>query len=264
MNRNHAVVIAAAALLLLAGCASKPTTPTQLQQAQPAKQQEASPQVRAQLHTDLGTGYYERGQLDVALEELNKAIGLDPNYAQAYNILGLIYTVFGDNRKAEQNFERALQLAPNDPQIHHNWGAYLCTHGRERESLAQFEAAVADPLYKTPETAMVNAGRCAQSIGDVRAAENYFRRALQYQPTNAYANYGLALIAYREGRYEEARRYTRVATQSTNPSAESLYLGLCVERKLHDRAAELSYVSQLRNRYPEAVETKAIDADSCP
>ena len=81
-------------------------------------------------------------------------------------------------RKAEQNFERALALAPNDPEIHHNWGWYLCQHKREREALAQFELAVRNPLYRTPEIALVNAGRCAQAIGDVRAAEGYFRRAL--------------------------------------------------------------------------------------
>ena len=57
-------------------------------------------------------GYYERGQMDVALEELNTAVKLDPNYAPAYNIYGLVYAMLGEDRKAEQNFERALQLAP--------------------------------------------------------------------------------------------------------------------------------------------------------
>ena len=48
--------------------------------------QKAPPQVRAQLHTELAAGYYERGQMEVALEELNLAIKIDPTYAQAYNI----------------------------------------------------------------------------------------------------------------------------------------------------------------------------------
>jgi Tfp pilus assembly protein PilF len=42
-----------------------------------------------------------------------------------------------------------------------------------------------------------------------------------------------------------------------------LRLGVCIERKLADRQAELSYVSQLRNRYPEAPETKGIVTDAC-
>ena len=118
----------------------------------------ASAAERAKLHTDLGSGYYERGQMDVAIGELDTAVKLDPNYAPAYNIYGLVYAVLGEDRKAEQNFERALQLAPNNPDIRHNWGWYLCQHKREREALAQFEAAVSDSLYRTPEIALVNAG----------------------------------------------------------------------------------------------------------
>jgi Tfp pilus assembly protein PilF len=42
-----------------------------------------------------------------------------------------------------------------------------------------------------------------------------------------------------------------------------LYLGMCVERKLGDTQAELSYVSQMRNRYPDAAETRAIASEGC-
>jgi Tfp pilus assembly protein PilF len=51
--------------------------------------------------------------------------------------------------------------------------------------------------------------------------------------------------------------------QTSNPPPEALYLGMCVERKLGDQQAELSYVSQMRNRYPDAAETKAIRTEGC-
>ena len=86
---------------------------------------------------------------------------LDPNNAKTYNIYGLVYTVLGENAKAEQNFQRALALAPQDSEIRQNWGWYLCTHGRARESIPEFERAIRNPLYKTPEIALINAGRCS-------------------------------------------------------------------------------------------------------
>ena len=222
-----------------------------------------SPKERAQLHVDLGAGYYERGQMDVALDELNEAVKLDPNNAKAYNIFGLIYSLLGENAKAEQNFQKALQLAPQDSDIHHNWGWYLCTHGRAREAIPEFEQAIRDPLYKTPEIALVNAGRCSVSIGDIANAEVYFKRALAASPNNPNAAYGLALIAYKASRFDQARGWMRPAVQQANPTPEALYLGVCVERKLGDRQAELSYVAQLRNRYPNADETKAIVTGPC-
>jgi type IV pilus assembly protein PilF len=250
---------------LLFACSNRPLlpeipTPVVEEKTPP---QPASPEVRAKLHTELGAGYYERGQMDVAIDELNLALKIDPNYAQAYNISGLVYATLGNDSKAEQNFTRALQLAPNDAETLHNWGWFLCTHQRQRESLAQFEAAVRDPLYKTPEIALVNAGRCAQSIGDESAAQNYFRRALAAQPGNPLASLGLAQIAYNTRQYAEARGWMKGVMLTTNPPPEGLRLGVCIERKLGDRQAELSYISQLRNRYPNAPETKAIETESC-
>ncbi|HXX84457.1 MAG TPA: type IV pilus biogenesis/stability protein PilW [Casimicrobiaceae bacterium] len=259
-------LLALIALVLVAGCATKSTTteqalPAMQPRSTPPQPQQTSPHDRARIHTDLASGYYERGQMDVALDELKLSASLDPNYAQTYNIYGLVYAVMGEDRNAEQNFDRALQLAPNDSEIHHNWGWYLCQHKREREALGQFELAVRNPLYRTPEIALVNAGRCAMSINEMGVADGYFRRALAAQPGNALASYGLALIAYKEGRYEEARAWMKAVMQMTNPAPEALYLGMCIERKLRDSQAALSYVSQLRNRYPDAVETKAISPD---
>jgi len=251
------------ALLLLTACSSKPTVPEPVPPTPPPAPQKAAPEVRAKLHTELGAGYYERGQMSVALEELNAAIKIDPNYAPAYNIFGLVYSYLGEDRKAEQNFTQALQLSPHDSEIRHNWGWYLCTHHRERESLAEFELAVSDPLYKTPEVALVNAGRCAQAIGDKAAAENYFRRALAARPGNSLASLGMAQLCYETQRYAEARGWMKGVMLATNPPPDALRLGACVERHLGDRQAELSYISQLKNRYPDALESKTIDTESC-
>jgi type IV pilus assembly protein PilF len=251
-----------AALALMSACSTKQTVQEVAQPSPLPPPQPASPQVRAQLHTELGAGYYERGQMETALEELNLAVKIDPTYAQAYNIYGLVYAVLGDDRKAEQSFAQALQLAPNDSDIHHNWGWYLCQHGREKDALSEFEIAVRNPLYRTPEIALVNAGRCSQPF-DERLAENYYRRALAVQPGNPLASLGLAQIAYRAKRYDDARNWMRGVMLTTNPPPEGLRLGMCVERKLGDRQAELSYVSQLRNRYPDAPETKGLATETC-
>jgi type IV pilus assembly protein PilF len=255
--------LALALLVALAACSNKPTMPEALPRPAPSPPHLASPLVRAQLHTELGAGYYQRGQMDVALTELGLAVAADPNYAQAYDVYGLVYAVLGEDSRAEQNFRRALELAPNDSEIRQNWGWYLCTHKRQRESLPEFEAAASDPLYRSPEVALVNAGRCAQSLGETNAAETYFRRALAAQPGNPLASYGLAQLAFQAHRYEEARGWMKGVMLTNDPPAAGLLLGMCVERKLGDRQAELSYVSQLRNRYPDSVEVKAIPTEKC-
>jgi type IV pilus assembly protein PilF len=135
-----AVAVAiSASMALLHGCAAPsgtaPALPPRQPEPPPVKVQEASPKDRAALHAELGAGYYERGRMDVAIEELTEAQNLDPTNPKIYNYFALVYTVLGENAKAEQNFQRALQLAPNDPDVRHNWGWFLCSNDRPKESI---------------------------------------------------------------------------------------------------------------------------------
>lgn len=265
------------AALVIAGCQSNPFAPSAPAQppAPQGPQIQPPPQVqlqqdpvttrqRAEIHTELAAGYYERAQMNVALEELALAEKLDPSYSRIYNLYGLVYTVMGELPRAEVQFKRALELAPNDPEARHNWGWYLCTHGRERESIPEFEVAIRNPLYRTPEIALVNAGKCSAAIGDVPAADNYFRRALQMRPNDPSAAYNLALLSFKGGRLPESRALMKIVLQqSSSPAPEALFLGMCIERKLGDRQSEQSYVTQLRNRYPDSAETRAIATGAC-
>jgi len=264
MTRLASSLLVAAALAL-AGCATKPAAPSQPPPPDPTpvRQQEATPQQRAQIKTELAAGYYQRGQMDVALEELGNAKALDPAYPKIYDIYGLVYAMLGERAKAEENFRQGLALAPNDSEIRENWGAYLCATGREREALPEFEQVLKDPLYKTPEIALINAGKCSAVLGQNRSAEEYLRRALGVSPGNPVAAYNLALIAYREARIGEARAWLRPVMQQPSPPAEALYLGVCIERKNGDREAERSYESQLKNRWPDSAEAKALASGTC-
>jgi type IV pilus assembly protein PilF len=259
------LVISAIAWALLAGCASNKTTNTPPPQPQPeaVKMQEATPLQRAQIKTDLAAGYYERAQFEISLEVLDEAQKIDANYPKLYNIYGLVYTMLGETPKAEASFQRALALAPNDPEIRANWGGFLCATGRPREAIPELETALRDPLFKTPEIAMINAGKCSVALGETKKADEYFRRAMAQSPGNPVAAFNLALLAYHEARLDDARFWMRPVMQQAAPRPDALYLGMCIERKQGDRQAELSYSSQLRNRFPESAEAKAIATGTC-
>jgi type IV pilus assembly protein PilF len=265
--KRYASPLLVAAALALAGCASKAPAPQQAQastpEAAPVKAQEATPQDRAKIRTELAAGYYQRGQMDIALEELGNAKTLDPTYPKIYDVYGLVYAMLGERAKAEENFRQAIALAPDNPDIRENWGAFLCGTGRAREALPEFEQVLKDPLYKTPEIALINAGKCTAALGDTKNAEEFLRRALTVSPGNPIAAYNLALLAYHEKRIGEARAWMRPVMQQASPSPQELYLGVCIERKQGDREAERSYESQLKNRWPDSPEAKAIAGGQC-
>ena len=268
MRRSVHILISMIALgAILTGCTSTTTTPaaTVVPAAPPPPVviKEAPLPVRANLRAELAAGYYERGQMDIALQELAEAVKLDPTIPKIYNVYGLVYATLGQDADAARNFRKALELSPNDSEFRQNWGWYLCTHNQARESIPEFEQAVRNPLYKTPEIALINAGRCAASLGENAKAEQFFRRALNVSPGNPEAAFSLSQLTFKEGRLPEARALMKPVMQQTNPSPEALALGMCIERKLGDRSSEASYISQLRNRYPDSPETKSIATGAC-
>jgi type IV pilus assembly protein PilF len=216
------------------------------------------PRNRARLHTELAGLYYSRGNMNVALEELRVAVAADSGYASAYGLYGLVYMELKQNPLAEQNFDRALRLAPNEPDINHNYGWYLCQNSREPESIKYFMAAVRNPLYPTPWKSYSVAGLCSLRIKDVKAAEDFFQRALKLEPDDPVSLLQLGQIRFRQGRTADARGLVERYNKLVTPNAESLWLALRVERKAGTRNAEQSYATQLRRRFPASEEFRKL------
>jgi len=223
---------------------------------QPKSQQVATSDVqqRAKVHTELGSLYLQRGSIAVALDEGRAALSADPNYAPAHNLMGLAYMQLRENAAAEKSFEQALGLAPSDPEINNNFGWFLCQTGREQRSLSYFNVAIKSPLYATPSMPNTNAGICLLRLKDDKGAEDYFMRALRLDPKNPKAILFLADIGYRQGRLAAARLHLAELHKLVEPSSESLWLAVRIERKLGDREAEVQFASQLQRKFPGSPE----------
>jgi type IV pilus assembly protein PilF len=243
---------------LLAGCATEQQTSAYRPDAS-TMGDDSEARNRARIHTELASGYYELGNLGVALEEVAEAMRADPTYGPAYNVSGLIHADLKEDRLAEQQFGHALRLNPTDSDANNNYGSFLCQRKREEEGIRHFLAALRNPLYQTPERSYVNAGMCSRRRGDLASAQDYFEKALKVRPNQPQALFQLADMMYARGDYAQARPYISRASQVL-PNAEALWLALRLERKLGDRNAEASYAAQLRRHFPESREARALAA----
>jgi len=234
---------------LLGGCASN-SADTGI--GPPTNQTEG--QKRASIHMQLAVGYYQQGQMKVALDEVRQALEAQPDLVDAYSMAALIHMSLGDTKDAEENFSHAMQLAPNDPELSNNYGWFLCQNGRAKESIAYFEAAVKNKSYQSPAKALNNAGVCSLLLKDDKAAEDYFLRAFRYDPGNPSVSANLAKIYYARGDYDRAHFYLDRLVKEETLSPEILLLGIKIERKRGDKAAELSLVTQLEQHYPDSPE----------
>lgn len=213
---------------------------------------------RAKVYTELGFAYFGRGQMKVALDEARKAIVVDNRYGPAYNLLGLIYMELDEDRLAEENFRKAIELERTDSDAHNSYGRFLCTRSRYEEGLAQFTEAMRNPLYDKPEQAMTNSGLCSEQKGDLKQAEAYYTKALKLAPNSPLPVIRLADLNFRKGNMNEAQRLLTRHQEISPPTAESLWLGVRIERKLGDKTQEAVYNQQLRRRFPDAPETQLL------
>jgi type IV pilus assembly protein PilF len=249
-------------LVLLAGCASQnPDPPVE---TGTIIGEVGDPRNRARLHTELASLYYSSGNFGVALEELRIAENADSGYAATHSMFGLVYMQLKENRRAEDSFERALRISPNDADINHNYGWFLCQTGREPTSIKYFLTAIRNPLYPTPWRSYSAAGVCTLKNSDPKfkerdkEAEAFFERALRLEPDEPAALLYLGQIRYRQGNIGEARKLVTRYNKLVTPGPESLWLALRVERRLGERLTEQSFANQLRRRYPDSDEYRAL------
>ncbi len=241
-------------LLLLAGCASDGGGSAGM-----AVEGGSKADALAKIHTELAAAYFSRKQYGIALQEVDIALKAKSDFAPAFNIRGLIRMDLRENDKAQADFRRSLDLDGSDSNTHNNYGWFLCQTGREKESIAQFKESLNNPLYATPEIASVNAGLCSRKLGNMKDAEDYFQRALAYQPNYAEALYALADFSYFKQDYVGAKSYLlKYLDKAPEPTAASLWLGVRIERHTGDRDAEESYALRLRKYFPDSREAQLL------
>ncbi len=250
-----------AAILLgitLAGCATAKQ-----------KQQKAAVEQRidkiVKLNTELAAAYLQRGQLDIAMQNISKALALAPNDPGANNVMALLQWQLKEHKEADIYFNKALKASPKDAigrskssKVHNNYGAFLCEQGHVNKAVEQFRLALADPLYATPAQANVNAGLCLMKKPAPLDAEVYFRAALGLDPKLPDALYQMAKISYDTGRTYSARGFIQRYFEVGEDTPQSLLLAVKIEDALGYKDAEASYAVRLKGKFPGSSEAKRL------
>ena len=247
-----------AILVALAGCAASSTSSQSVPDGKDlvTSSDESDGSKRAHVRMELATGYYARGQLTIALDQVKLAIIADPKLAEAYNMRGLIYADLGDEKLAEESYRRALQLAPQDADSMQNYGYFLCQKKRYTEATALFDQALAVPRYRDSARTLLTKGVCQAFAGQLAESEASLVRAYAIEPTNPSISVNLAEVLYRRGDYERARFYIRrVNGVVTLQGAQTLWLAARIENRLGNRTGAQDLGEQLRKRFPDSRES---------
>lgn len=209
---------------------------------------------RARIRLELAVGYFEQGQTTIALDELKQSILSDSTYSEGYNLRGLIYMRLNDFQIADESFRRALSLNPRDSNVIHNLGWSLCQQGKYKESLESFSNALLNPQYGERAKTLMAQGLCQIKAGLFVDAEVSLFKSYEFDAGNPITSYNLANILFQRGDFIRAQFYVRRLNNSQLANAESLWLGIKVERRMENKDAMLQLVTQLIKRFPQSHE----------
>lgn len=199
----------------------------------------------ADVLVELGQRYYSRGEYEIALEKLQSALRIDPSSASAHTMIAILYETIGDTAQAADHYRKSMQHGGRSGDVLNNYGSWLCRQSRFDEADETFRRALADPFYKSPESALANAGSCALAAGKYDIGENYLRQVLHARPNDDQALLGLAEIAFRKDDFMRARAFVQRADSQSPLGRSGLELAVRIEERLGDERSAAAYRSRL-------------------
>jgi len=98
-----------------------------------------SPEQQAQAFYDRGLLYDSFGLPTLARLDFNRALRSNPKMADAYNFVGVHYTLIGDFEKAYESFDATIELAPEHQYAYLNRGIALYYGGNDQLAVEDFK-----------------------------------------------------------------------------------------------------------------------------
>ena len=144
----------------------------------------------ADAHYNLALALLQKRQVDDAVTQLRRALEISPNYVEALNTLGWAFSQNGQTDDAIVEFRKALAVNPAYAKASDNLGATLLQKGRVDEAIAEFQRLI---VYNPNlATAHYNLGVALLDKGEIDAAISEFQAALQLKPDFSDAQSNLA------------------------------------------------------------------------
>ena len=201
-------------------------------------------------HAGLADIYQLSDRPQLAREEVQKALDLDDQLAEAHNSrASLLYLFNRDWEGADREFKRALELDHNYAPAHHWYSMYLALEGRKEEALVEAQKAYElDPLSAV---AGANLAKILEEAGQDDKAIEQAKKTLDLEPDSAVTHAVLGLGYQNKRMYPEAIAEYKKALQLGGSPAEMRGLLGNAYAVSGNRTDAQKMIAELKSLWPE-------------
>ncbi|MCA2811461.1 MAG: tetratricopeptide repeat protein [Microcystis sp. M090S1] len=157
---------------------------------------------RAAWYGNRGLVYHNQQKYDLALDDFNKAIELNPNYALAYYNRGNLYYNQQKYELALADYSKAIEINPNFALAYNNRGGIYYNQQKYELALADFNKAI--EINPNLAEAYLNRGGIYYNQQKYELALADFNKAIEINPNLAEAYNNRGLLYYNQQKYELA------------------------------------------------------------
>jgi tetratricopeptide (TPR) repeat protein len=158
------------------------------------------------------------GHIPLGLSSLRQAAELAPQIALYPNAVGAVLLNIGRFPEAQVEFQKAVELDPTYADAFHNLGSSFAEQGKWEEAIAAYKKALAQTIYANPQNTYNNLGYAYWALDRRQEAEDAFRAALQLEPKLVPSHFWLGVLLEKEGRKAEAKTHFQAA-RDLDPSS---------------------------------------------
>jgi len=197
--------------------------------------------------------YHRQGDLQSAEQLYREILNIQPDNADALNLLGMIAFQSKKYEQAIQYYQKALSYYNDHAGIFNNMGNAFKLKGDTAEAIASFQKAIS--LKPEFSEAYYNLGCIFNKEGGHDEAIVYYQAALRYNPDLAEAHYNMGVAFQEKGADDEAIACYQAALRISPGLAEpNINLGMALQKKGEIEAA--------RKCYQKAIQINPSSADA--
>ncbi len=159
----------------------------------------------AQRHYESALDFFDQGQYDKAMQQIEKAIQKAPNNPDLYATKGIFLHRMNNLVHAIEAYHTALKVAPDHSFSHYNLGLIYMKQNKTLLAIQEWEAVI--KVKPSDTDAIFNIAVALAHLGKSQQSIPFYRKVLELDPDHVQTHQNLGVIYRDDGKFALAKKH---------------------------------------------------------